>query len=122
VASTPIYTGPDHHNQTRIGVYSFISCRCRKLPKALKDWPAFEELRKKIDDFNEMVPLLELMANKSMKTRHWKRMEALTGANFDMESDNFTLRNILEAPLLKYKEDIEVSIRAILFKFNVIIL
>ncbi|KAL8616403.1 Dynein heavy chain 5, axonemal [Nucella lapillus] len=81
--------------------------RCRKLPKALKDWPAFEELRQKIDDFNEMVPLLELMANKAMKQRHWKRMEELTGTQFDVESDSFTLRNIMEAPLLKNKEDIE---------------
>ena len=44
-----------------------------------------------------------------MKARHWKRMEDLTGVPFDVESDNFTLRNLLEAPLLKHKEDIEVS-------------
>lgn len=55
-----------------------------------------------------MVPLLELMANKAMKTRHWKRMEEVTGTPFDIESDNFTLRNLLEAPLLQYKEEIEV--------------
>ncbi|KAK7114140.1 hypothetical protein V1264_000252 [Littorina saxatilis] len=81
--------------------------RCRKLPKALKDWPAFKELQVKIDDFNEMVPLLELMANKAMKPRHWKRIEDLTGASLEVESDSFTLRNLLEAPLLKYKEEIE---------------
>ncbi|CAH1780133.1 unnamed protein product, partial [Owenia fusiformis] len=81
--------------------------RCRKLPKALKEWSAFEELRKTIDNFNEMVPLLELMANKSMKTRHWGRMSELTGHVFDIESDNFTMRNILEAPLVENKEDIE---------------
>lgn len=81
--------------------------KCRKLPKALKDWPAFEDLRKTIDDFNEMVPLLELMTNKAMKPRHWQRMADLTGHPFEIESDGFVLRNILDAPLLKYKEEIE---------------
>lgn len=82
--------------------------RCRKLPRALKEWQAFEDLRKTIDDFNEMVPLLELMANKAMKQRHWKRMQEVTQYNLDVESENFTLRNILQAPLLQHKEEIEV--------------
>ena len=55
-----------------------------------------------------MVPLLELMTNKAMKPRHWNRMAEVTGHVFDIESDNFTLRNILQAPLLEFKEDIEV--------------
>ncbi|XP_071957073.1 dynein axonemal heavy chain 5-like [Antedon mediterranea] len=81
--------------------------KCRKLPKALKDWQAFLDLKKKIDDFNECCPLLELMANKAMKTRHWDRLAKLTSHTFDVESDAFQLRNIMMAPLLKFKEDIE---------------
>ncbi|CAH8644888.1 unnamed protein product [Schistosoma haematobium] len=81
--------------------------RCRKLPKALKEWQAYTELSKTIDDFNETCPLLEMMTNKAMATRHWERIEELTKHKFDVESDNFLLRNIMEAPLLKYKEDIE---------------
>uniref|UniRef100_A0A8C9TK44 Dynein axonemal heavy chain 8 n=1 Tax=Scleropages formosus TaxID=113540 RepID=A0A8C9TK44_SCLFO len=81
--------------------------RCRKLPKALKDWQAFLDLKKRIDDFSESCPLLEMMANKSMKQRHWDRITALTKHKFDVESDTFCLQNIMEAPLLKYKEDIE---------------
>ena len=50
-----------------------------------------------------------MMANKAMKQRHWDRMEALTGHHFDIYNENFCLRNIMEAPLLKHKEDIEVS-------------
>ena len=50
-----------------------------------------------------------MMANKAMLERHWKRMEDLTGHQFDVESESFQLRNIMEAPLLKYREDIEVS-------------
>jgi dynein heavy chain len=87
-----------------------IQCRCRKLPRALKEWSAFEELKQTIDDFNDMVPLLELMSNKAMKPRHWQRMAETTGHVFDVENENFTLRNILEAPLLANKEDIEVCI------------
>ncbi|KAM9353790.1 dynein axonemal heavy chain 5 isoform 3-T3 [Symphorus nematophorus] len=81
--------------------------RCRKLPRALKEWQAFLDLKKTIDEFSECCPLLELMTNKAMMTRHWKRITEVTGHTFEVESDTFKLRNIMEAPLLKYKEEIE---------------
>ncbi|XP_041462810.1 dynein heavy chain 5, axonemal-like [Lytechinus variegatus] len=81
--------------------------KCRKLPKALKEWQAFMDLKKKIDDFSECCPLLEMMANKAMMTRHWDRIANLTAHTFDVESDTFLLRNIMTAPLLPNKEDIE---------------
>ncbi|KER25690.1 hypothetical protein T265_06922 [Opisthorchis viverrini] len=81
--------------------------KCRKLPKALKEWKAFEELSKTIDDFNLTCPLLEMMTNKAMGPSHWKRIEDLTGHKFNVQSDSCLLRNIMEAPLLQFKEDIE---------------
>ncbi|XP_049782831.1 dynein axonemal heavy chain 5 [Schistocerca cancellata] len=81
--------------------------RCRKLPKGLKEWPAFHALKKTVDDFNDMCPLLELMANKAMKPRHWQRIMEVTKYNFELDSEGFCLKNILEAPLLPNKEDIE---------------
>ena len=87
----------------------FYYFRCRKLPKALKEWEAFNDLKKKIDDFNETCPLLEMMTNKAMLERHWKRMEEVTGHGFDVESESFQLRNIMDAPLLEFREDIEAS-------------
>ncbi|XP_028435718.1 dynein heavy chain 5, axonemal isoform X1 [Perca flavescens] len=81
--------------------------RCRKLPRALKEWQAFMDLKKTIDEFSECCPLLELMTNKAMMSRHWKRITEVTGHAFEVESDTFKLRNIMEAPLLKYKEEIE---------------
>ncbi|XP_078543788.1 dynein axonemal heavy chain 5 [Lissotriton helveticus] len=81
--------------------------RCRKLPRALKEWQAFLDLKKTIDDFNECCPLLELMSNKSMMDRHWKHITDVTRHSFDVESETFKLKNIMEAPLLKYKEEIE---------------
>lgn len=48
------------------------------------------------------------MADKAMKERHWKRIEDITKHKFDFDSDSFTLRNIMDAPLLENIEDIEV--------------
>ena len=81
--------------------------RCRKLPKGLKEWQAFNDLKKKIDDFSECCPLLEMMANRAMKDRHWERIATVTGHSFDFASEGFQLRGIMEAPLLKHKDDIE---------------
>nr|XP_023020662.1 dynein heavy chain 5, axonemal [Leptinotarsa decemlineata] len=81
--------------------------RCRKLPKGLKEWPAFFALKRTIDDFNDMCPLLELMANRAMKPRHWQRIMDSLNHIFEFESEGFCLKNILEAPLLQHKEDIE---------------
>ncbi|XP_076826623.1 dynein axonemal heavy chain 5 [Brachyhypopomus gauderio] len=81
--------------------------RIWKLPKALKEWQAFNDLKKKIDDFSETCPLLYMMANKAMMARHWQRLTDITGHTFEVESGNFSLKNVIEAPLLKHKEDIE---------------
>lgn len=76
---------------------------------SLKEWPAFFALKKTIDDFNDMCPLLELMANKAMKPRHWQRIMEVTKYIFELDNEDFCLKNILEAPLLPNKEDIEVK-------------
>ena len=54
-----------------------------------------------------------MMANKAMLERHWKRLEETTSHSFDVESESFQLRNIMEAPLLKFREDIEVCLMAV---------
>ncbi|XP_028156116.1 dynein heavy chain 8, axonemal [Ostrinia furnacalis] len=93
--------------ETIVAQLADFDLRCRKLPRGMKDWPAFIELKTKIDDFNQTCPLLELMADKSMKDRHWRRLEKCMNCVLDVESESFTLANVMEAPLLKFKEEVE---------------
>ncbi|CAF3729197.1 unnamed protein product [Adineta steineri] len=81
---------------------------CRKLPKGLREFPAYHALKKTIDDFSECCPLLEMMSNRAMQHRHWQRIAEVTGVrNLDIDSEDLRLRNIMDLPLLQFKEDIE---------------
>lgn len=93
--------------------------RCRKLPRASKDWQAFLDLKRTIDEFSECCPLLEHMASEAVMDRHWARIAALTGHRLDVRNETFKLRNIMEAPLLKYKEEIEVRLTESFLRWEV---
>lgn len=55
----------------KLRVFFFFSCvdKMKKLPKGLKTWPAYSELKKKLDTFNECLPLLELLINPAMQVK-----------------------------------------------------
>jgi dynein heavy chain len=44
---------------------------CAKLPKVLRTWDAYKELKQQIEDFSEIIPLVEAMAKDSIRPRHW---------------------------------------------------
>jgi hypothetical protein len=48
--------------------------RCKKMPKVLRDWEAYRELKKEIEDFSEALPLLVELAKKSIQSRHWAQV------------------------------------------------
>ena len=41
--------------------------KMKKLPKGLKTWPAYSDLKKILDNFNECLPLLELLIHPAMQ-------------------------------------------------------
>jgi len=81
--------------------------QCKRLPKSLRDWEAFLELKSTIDDFLELQPVLELLAVPAVKDRHWKEIMKISGTSWRLDADLFKLSNILEAKLLRFKEDVE---------------
>ena len=74
----------------------------------MREWPAYVDLKTKIEDFYESIPLIEMLSNPSMQPRHWKAIETLTQWQFKVDDDDFLLKNVMKAPLLQFKEDIEV--------------
>ena len=44
--------------------------QCKQLPKLLKEWDAYKELRKTIDDFLDVLPLLMQLSDKAIRPRH----------------------------------------------------
>lgn len=83
------------------------STRCRKLPKGLTEWPAYLELKKKIDYWSQTIPLIEMMIKNSLKERHWLMLEKVTNTPLPVDNADFALRNIMDAPLLENKDEIE---------------
>ncbi|GFR42148.1 hypothetical protein Agub_g3000 [Astrephomene gubernaculifera] len=79
----------------------------KRLPKALRDWPAYNACRKTIDDFLEMLPLFQALTHKSMRERHWKDVMHITGHELNLAEDVFKLQHLLDSNLLAYREDIE---------------
>ena len=81
--------------------------KIKKLPKAIKDWDSFTELKDIVDNLVAMVPLLEMMSHKAMQQRHWDRIMTLTKTEFNLDPDMFYVKNLLDAPLNNHREDIE---------------
>jgi dynein heavy chain len=94
-------------DEMKDNVESF-SAMCRKLPRQLKEWPAYKELRQEIDDFSEILPLMKELAKPSIRDRHWQELIKVTNAELKVDNeDMFYLSQLLAANLLDHKEDIE---------------
>ena len=78
-----------------------------KLPKALKTWDAYLELKKYIDDFLGLEEMISALAHPAMRERHWKTIMQVTGTSWKLDEDLFKLGNILEAKLLNFEEEVQ---------------
>ena len=64
-------------------------------------------LLSKITDFQEILPIIENLRKPSIKPRHWQEVMAIVKTNFPYERENFSLADIMDSPILQYKDDIE---------------
>ena len=80
---------------------------CTKMPKDLRQWDAYQELKLLIDDFVIALPLVQMLAHPAMRSRHWQALMEMTGEHLPVGTENFKLNSVLEAGLTKFKEDVE---------------
>jgi dynein heavy chain len=81
------------------GIESFLK-DCMRLPSDSKQYPAYKELKQRLDDMETVLPLVEMLGDRSIKERHWEQLIELTGKDIPYNSETFLLRDLLEANLL----------------------
>lgn len=79
---------------------------CQKLPGPLKQWDAYKELKQEIDDMALILPLVQSLADPSIKPRHWDEIIEMTKEQIPYDDETFLLKDLLAAPLLKHNDDI----------------
>lgn len=85
-----------------------------RLPKVMRDWPAYQELDKTLKDFALVLPLFTGLKKPFIKQRHWERLYELTKCE-DIkkaipDADGFCtakLSDIFKCDPVKYADDIE---------------
>ncbi|CAD7937234.1 unnamed protein product [Amoebophrya sp. A120] len=96
---------PEHMEKMSATTEKF-QARCKRMPKVLRDWEAYHELKKQIDDFSEVLPLFLELSKKSIMSRHWKQVMDLTGKDLPIDSENFKLQSLIDANLNEYADEV----------------
>jgi len=59
---------------------------CLSLPKDLKEWAAYKDLKTSIENFKEVLPLIIELKKASIMPRHWEEVKGLTGKELNYEN------------------------------------
>lgn len=83
------------------------SDQCIKLPKDLKEWKAYKDLKVRIDNLKEVLPIIIDLKKPSILTRHWVKIAEITNAKINYENPELmTIEELMNANLLNFQEDI----------------
>ncbi|CAF4893540.1 unnamed protein product [Pieris macdunnoughi] len=92
-----------------------------RLSRQLKDkgWDIIDTTRVKVDAFRRTLPLIGDLKNPCMRERHWDRIKALMGVEFDQNSEDFKLELIMRLNFQAYAEDIAEISNAATMELNI---
>ena len=102
-------TGFNEKNESNISVMvkklEEFQLACKRMPKELRAWDAYVELKRLIDDFVLSLPLVQQLAHPAMRPRHWAALMEVTGTHLPVGTEEFKLKIVLEAGLLQFRDE-----------------
>lgn len=70
-----------------------------KLGREIKRWGIWEQMRTKLTEFLQTMPLIQDLRNPAMRTRHWDALKKEIHQDFDEASSEFTLEAVFSTGL-----------------------
>ena len=94
---------------TMIADMESFASRCKKMPKRLRSWQAYLELKTKIEDFQLVLPLLTQLAQECVIARHWAALESICSCEGELTVDDpeFKLADLMKQSLVPHFEEVE---------------
>ena len=87
--------------------------KCENLDEQLKKIPAYNELKNHVDNFILTLPLVRVMSQQSILTRHWDDdLATKTNMKISFVRETFALGNFLDIELIPYTEEIKEICKA----------
>lgn len=75
------------------------------LPLEAQTMPVAVHLRQDMKDFQNSVPMFEALKNEALRERHWQQLMEVTGRDFNMAPENFTLQCLFAMELHHHKKE-----------------
>jgi len=92
---------------TMLETVNSYDARCKKLPKKLREWEAYDDIVNKVRDLLLLVPLLTEMTKPSIKVRHWNEINGLLSKPLPYQDEDFLVNHVLKSNIIEHKEDVE---------------
>jgi dynein heavy chain len=83
---------------------------CTNLPKDLREWQAYKELKNSIENLKLILPIIQILKKDSIKDRHWEALNEKAGHYHRIPYDNnevFIVEDLTKAKVLDLIEEIE---------------
>lgn len=81
--------------------------RCAALPRALRDFPAYQDVKRVVDNLSFSVPYLSRLRDRSVRPRHWDALCRICNATIDPKSPDLRLKQMLDIRLADHVAELE---------------